>query len=139
MTISSPHIIARDQQASRSAAGKRSIVLIGENEPQDTRLIKPVADGGYGLDALWNDDYHHSAMVALTAKADAYYTDYRGTAQEFVSALKYGYLYQGQWYRWQKKRRGTPPFGIAPARHGHLHPESRPGSELRHGASVHTN
>ena len=51
------------------------------------------------------------ASVAMTAKADAYYTDYRGTAQEFVSALKYGYLYQGQWYRWQKQRRGSSTFG----------------------------
>ncbi len=50
-------------------------------------------------------------MVALTGQADAYYTDYRGTPQEFVSALKYGYLYQGQWYRWQEKRRGTSNLG----------------------------
>ena len=52
-------------EAARRAAGKRSIVLVGENEPQNTLLLKPIRDGGYGLDALWNDDYHHSAMVAL--------------------------------------------------------------------------
>ena len=108
---SEPHILAEMSQATRQAAGQRQVILVGENEPQQTSLIKPVSEGGYGLDALWNDDFHHSAMVALTAKSDAYYTDYRGTAQEFVSALKYGYLYQGQWYRWQKKRRGTPSFG----------------------------
>ena len=105
------HIIAELATASRKAAGKRAIILIGENEPQQTILIRPLSEGGYGLDALWNDDYHHSATVAMTAKADAYYTDYCGTAQEFVSALKYGYLYQGQWYRWQNKRRGTSTFG----------------------------
>jgi len=109
---SQPHIIAEIAQAARGAAGGRSILLIGENEPQQTRLIKPVAEGGYGLDALWNDDYHHSAMVALTGKADAYYTDYRGSAQEFLSAAKYGYLYQGQWYRWQKQRRGASTLGL---------------------------
>jgi maltooligosyltrehalose trehalohydrolase len=108
---SDPHIISEISQASRKAAGSRSILLIGENEAQQTDLIKPVSEGGSGLDALWNDDFHHSASVALTAKADAYYTDYRGTAQEFVSAMKYGYLFQGQWYRWQGKRRGTPTFG----------------------------
>jgi maltooligosyltrehalose trehalohydrolase len=107
---SKPHILAEISEAVRQAAGKRAAILVGENEPQDTSLLKPVSEGGYGLDALWNDDFHHSAMVALTAKADAYYTDYRGTAQEFVSALKYGYLYQGQWYQWQKKRRGTPNY-----------------------------
>jgi maltooligosyltrehalose trehalohydrolase len=107
-----PHIIAEIACAARQAAGKRGIVLIGENEPQDTNLIRPAESGGCGLDALWNDDYHHTAIVALTGKADAYYTDYRGTPQEFISAAKYGYLFQGQWYRWQKQRRGTPSLGL---------------------------
>ncbi len=112
---SSPHILAEISQASRRAAGARSILLIGENEPQQTILIRPVPEGGYGLDALWNDDFHHSAMVALTGKADAYYGDYRGTPQEFVSAMKHGYLYQGQWYRWQKQRRGSSNLGLPKA------------------------
>jgi maltooligosyltrehalose trehalohydrolase len=51
------------------------------------------AQGGYGLDALWNDDFHHSAMVALTGRNEAYYTDYGGTPQEFISACQWGYLY----------------------------------------------
>lgn len=107
-----PHILEEITRTTRLAAGDRSIVLICENEPQNTRLIKPIASGGYGMDGLWNDDFHHSAFVALTGKADAYYSDYRGTAQEFVSAIKYGYLYQGQLYRWQKKRRGTSSLGL---------------------------
>lgn len=110
------HILAALTRAARDAAHPRSIIVVGENEPQDTRLIRPPTEGGYGLDALWNDDYHHSARVALTGQAEAYYTDYRGAPQEFVSAAKYGYLYQGQWYRWQKQRRGTPSFGIPPMR-----------------------
>ena len=36
--------------------------------------MRPIAEGGYGLDALWNDDFHHSAMVALTGRAEAYYS-----------------------------------------------------------------
>ncbi|HEY7210497.1 MAG TPA: malto-oligosyltrehalose trehalohydrolase [Bryobacteraceae bacterium] len=106
------HILAAIVEEARRAAGERSIVVIGENEPQNTVLIRPPEQGGYGLDALWNDDFHHSAMIALTGKAEAYYSDYRGNAQEFVSAMKYGYLFQGQWYRWQKKRRGTPALGL---------------------------
>ncbi len=109
---SQPHIITEIGEAARKAADPRSIVLIGENEPQNTQLIRPIQEGGSGLDALWNDDFHHSAMVALTGKAEAYYTDYRGKPQEFVSAMKYGYLYQGQWYRWQKKRRGRSNLGL---------------------------
>lgn len=59
-------------------------------------------------------------MVALTGRADAYYSDYRGSAQEFVSALKYGFLYQGQWYSWQKKTRGTPVLDMPPAKYIHF-------------------
>lgn len=110
---STPHILSEISQVARQAAGYRSIVLIGENEPQQTILIRPISEGGYGLDALWNDDYHHSAHVALTGKVDAYYTDYRGTPQEFVSVAKYGYLFQGQYYSWQEKRRGTSTLGLA--------------------------
>jgi maltooligosyltrehalose trehalohydrolase len=99
----------------RDAASGRGTLVIAENEPQDVMLVRPVAQGGYGMDALWNDDFHHSAVVALTGRNEAYYTDYLGTPQEFVSAVKRGYLYQGQPYSWQKKRRGTPTFGIAPS------------------------
>jgi maltooligosyltrehalose trehalohydrolase len=53
-------------------------------------------------------------MVALTGRSEAYYSDYRGTPQEFVSAAKYGFLYQGQRYKWQRHRRGTPTFGLPP-------------------------
>ncbi|HYG91000.1 MAG TPA: malto-oligosyltrehalose trehalohydrolase [Azospirillum sp.] len=115
---SSPlHILAEFQQAVRRVARGRATIVIGENEPQHSRLLRPCQEGvgPCGLDALWNDDFHHSAMVALTGRREAYYTDYRGAPQEFVSAMKYGFLYQGQWYRWQKKRRGMPAFGVAPA------------------------
>jgi maltooligosyltrehalose trehalohydrolase len=100
----------------REQAGGRSTVVIAENEPQDIRLVRPVAEGGYGLDALWNDDFHHSAMVALSGHAEAYYSDTRGDPQEFISAAKYGYLFQGQYYHWQRQPRGTPSLDLPPAR-----------------------
>jgi maltooligosyltrehalose trehalohydrolase len=112
---SSMHILAAIAQRVRQSAGGRSVLLVAENEPQHTKLVRPPAQGGYGLDALWNDDFHHSAMVALTGHNEAYYIDYYGTPQEFISALKWGYLYQGQWYKWQGQRRGTPAFGLKPA------------------------
>jgi maltooligosyltrehalose trehalohydrolase len=77
-------------------------------------LIRPEDRGGYGLDALWNDDFHHSAVVALTGRKQAYFSDHCGTPQEFVSALKWGFLYQGQWYSWQKKYRGSPALDLEP-------------------------
>jgi maltooligosyltrehalose trehalohydrolase len=109
------HILTDIGRAARKAAASRSVIVVNENEAQHSELCRPVADGGYGLDALWNDDFHHSAMVALTGRNEAYYTDYLGTPQEFVSAMKYGYLYQGQYYSWQEKRRGRPGLDLPPA------------------------
>lgn len=106
-----PHILAEIGRAVRQAAGRRATILVGENEPQHAAMVRPVGQGGCGLDALWNDDLHHSAMVALTGRNEAYYTDYHGTPQELISATKRGFLYQGQWYLWQKQLRGMPAAG----------------------------
>jgi maltooligosyltrehalose trehalohydrolase len=83
------------------------VLIVVENEPQLTMMVRDRSAGGYGLDVLLNDDYHHAALVALTGHREAYYTDYTGSPQELISCSKYGYLYQGQWYSWQQKPRGT--------------------------------
>ena len=105
---SAEHVLAAIARAAREAGRERSVLLVAENEPQHVRLTRPPERGGYGFDALWNDDFHHSARVALTGRREAYYIDYAGRPQEFVSAVKRGFLYQGQYYSWQKKARGTP-------------------------------
>jgi len=111
---SNEYIVGAIGRAARLAAGERSIILIAENEPQETKLVQPASEGGDDLDALWNDDMHHSAMVALTGHHEAYYSDYCGRPQEFISAAKYGYLFQGQPYLWQEAPRGMPTFGVPP-------------------------
>ena len=68
---------------------------------------------------IWNDDFHHAATVRLTGLREAYYTDYTGTAEEFVAAARWGYLYQGQRYSWQKKAAGSPALDIQPERFIH--------------------
>lgn len=101
------HILAELSQRVRASAHPRTVILLAENEPQDLTCVTPLEQGGYGLDAMWNDDFHHTAHVALTNRREAYYTDYRGQAQEFISAIKRGFLYQGQRYHWQKQPRGS--------------------------------
>ena len=112
---SRPHVLRELTERSRRAAGDRQVYIVGENEPQDVRLVRSPRAGGYGLDALWNDDFHHSAVVALTGRREAYYRDYMGAPQELISCVKYGFLYQGQHYAWQKKRRGTPALDVPSA------------------------
>jgi maltooligosyltrehalose trehalohydrolase len=106
------HVLAEIARRARQAGGGRRVYLIAENEPQLSKLVREPSRGGYGLDALLNDDYHHAALVALTGRREAYYTDYTGSPQELISAAKYGRLYQGQWYSWQKQRRGTPSLDL---------------------------
>jgi maltooligosyltrehalose trehalohydrolase len=102
------HVLAELVTAARAAAAPRGIILVAENEPQASRHLLPQEQGGYGLDAMWNDDFHHSARVALTGRHEGYFHDHRGRAQEFVAAAKRGFLFQGQHYHWQKKPRGEP-------------------------------
>src|SRR5213595_1758547 len=111
---SSEYIIGAVGRAARKAAGSRSIILIAENDLQEAKMARPRYVGGDDLDGMWNDDFHHSAVVALTGRSQAYYGDYRGAPQEFISAAKHGFLYQGQALSWQKALRGTPTFGISP-------------------------
>ncbi|MEO8800282.1 MAG: malto-oligosyltrehalose trehalohydrolase, partial [Polyangiaceae bacterium] len=106
------HILIELSTAARLAAPGRTLVFVAENESQEAKLVRPQERGGYGLDGLWNDDFHHASVVVLAGHSEAYYTDYQGTVQELISALKYGYLYQGQRYAWQKARRGSASFDL---------------------------
>src|SRR5438094_1102244 len=111
---STEYIIGAVGRAAREAAGSRSIILVAENDLQEAKMARPRSEGGDDLDGMWNDDFHHSAVVALTGRNEAYFSDYLGAPQEFIAAAKYGFLYQGQARSWRKALRGTSTFGIAP-------------------------
>jgi maltooligosyltrehalose trehalohydrolase len=111
---SEDHILAAIVRRVRQAAGSRHSFIVGENETQHARLVRSPEQHGYGFDALWNDDFHHSATVALTNRREAYYGDYRGHAGEFVAAATRGFLYQGQYSRWQNQPRGTSALDLPP-------------------------
>jgi maltooligosyltrehalose trehalohydrolase len=98
------------------AATDRNIILFSECERQQSEQLMPQAHAGCGLDGMWNDDFHHSAFVRLTGKREGYYADHLGKAQEFVSSAKWGFLFQGQYYSWQKAPRGTPFLHLQPWR-----------------------
>jgi maltooligosyltrehalose trehalohydrolase len=110
-----PHILQELTAAARRAAGARSIVILAENEPQRGEHLLPPQRGGFGLDAMWNDDFHHTARVAATGMRDGYFHDYTGSAQELLSAVRRGFLYQGQHYHWQRQPRGSPLRGLPPS------------------------
>jgi maltooligosyltrehalose trehalohydrolase len=107
------HILSELAARARSTTD-RGVLLTAENEPQHTRLIRGPDEGGYGLDAMYNDDFHHAARVALTGIREAYYSDYEGSSRELLGAARWGFLFQGQHYSWQNAARGTPALDRRP-------------------------
>ena len=53
-----------------------SLVLIAENDLNDPRVVTVPVRGGYGIDAQWNDDFHHSLHTVLTGEKNGYYSDF---------------------------------------------------------------
>lgn len=106
------HIVADCAAAARAAAGHRRLLLTAENTPQDIRVVRPGGQGGFGLDAIWNEDFQRAARVALTGERVAYYRDHRGSAPELAAATVFGFLYQGQRSGWEKQPRGSPAFDL---------------------------
>ncbi|HEX3951091.1 MAG TPA: malto-oligosyltrehalose trehalohydrolase [Steroidobacteraceae bacterium] len=92
---------------------RRSFVLIAESDLNDPRLVRSRAQGGYGLDAQWADDFHHAVHRYFTGESDGYYADFHGL-QDVAAALREGYVYQGQYSAHRKRRHGRPPLGVEP-------------------------
>jgi maltooligosyltrehalose trehalohydrolase len=111
---SSDHILAAIVRTARSTAEPRRLIVIAEHEGQDARLVREPAQGGYGLDGIFNEDFHHSCRVALTGIREAYFSDYRGTTREWLALATRGFLFQGQYYPWQSNPRGVPALDRPP-------------------------
>ncbi|MCX6022007.1 MAG: malto-oligosyltrehalose trehalohydrolase, partial [Chloroflexi bacterium] len=80
------------------AAGERAgrqVQVIAEIDRNDPSFIRPPDLGGYGMDALWNDDFHHALRTLLTGDRDGYYRDF-GTLDHLVKAINEGFVYTGQ-------------------------------------------
>jgi maltooligosyltrehalose trehalohydrolase len=86
---SCPHILAEVTAACRAAAGAdRQIFLCAESEASDPRLLRPVALGGFGFDAIWADDFHHAVHVLLTGEREGYYRHYDGTLRTVAAVIE---------------------------------------------------
>jgi len=91
---------------------ERRAYLIGESAANDARLIHPRERGGFGLDAQWNDDFHHSLHVLLTGEQAGYYRDF-GQLQHLVKAFQEGFVYSGQYSHYRQRRHGVSSRDIA--------------------------
>jgi maltooligosyltrehalose trehalohydrolase len=105
---SAKHILQElaESVAQLSRESGRKCYLIGESDLNDVRLIKPVRDGGYGLDAQWSDDFHHSLHALLTGERAGYYEDF-GEIEQLAKAMKEGFVYSWQFSRFRKRFHGN--------------------------------
>jgi maltooligosyltrehalose trehalohydrolase len=63
--------------------------------------------GGFDLDAQWNDDFHHSLHALLTGERTTYYEDF-GEIRHLAKALALGFVYDGQYSAFRKRKHGSP-------------------------------
>jgi maltooligosyltrehalose trehalohydrolase len=90
----------------------RRLVLIAESDLNDPRLVRPRALGGYGLDAQWNDDFHHALHAVLTGERQGYYGDF-GNLADVARALREGFVYAGRYSAFRGRTHGRPASGLA--------------------------
>jgi len=106
------HLLA-ELAARVRAEAPRPAILIAEDERNERRLLLPPPEG-YGLDAVWTDDFHHSLRRLLAGDHEGYYAAYTGTAQELARTLRKGWLYEGESYPPTGAPRGTSAEGLSP-------------------------
>jgi maltooligosyltrehalose trehalohydrolase len=115
--FSAQHFLSELKEAADELSQKlgRPIQLIAESDLNDSRLLRDRAHGGYGLDAQWSDDFHHSVHTLLTNEKRGYYEDFGGI-QPLVSTLQDGWHYRGQYSPHRQRSHGNQPAEIAPSR-----------------------
>ncbi len=133
---SDPHILRELQERVRAAVN-RDIVLIAEEARNDVRTITPAARGGYGVDAVWADDFHHEMRVLLSNAWENYYADFSGSVEDLARALNEGFVYQGEESVFSGTPRGTfvtdePAAAFVIALQNHDQIGNRPFGERLH-------
>lgn len=84
----------------------RKHYLIAESDLNDVKVIRPREKGGIGIDAQWNDDFHHSLHALLTGENDRYYQDF-GKIEHLEKSFREGFVYSGQYAPHRKRRHGS--------------------------------
>ena len=92
----------------QAEAVNRRFHVIAESDMNMARHILPRALGGYGMDAQWSDDFHHSLHVLLTGERAGYYADFAGVNQ-FAKVWREGYAYTGEYSSHRRHRQGSSP------------------------------
>jgi maltooligosyltrehalose trehalohydrolase len=115
---SKTHILAeiRDAVQKYAAEAGRTVCLIAETDENSPRYVRPRAQGGYGFDGIWSDDFHHALHTIATGEDEGYYQDY-GKPEQLVRALNEGFAFQGEPYNFWGRNRGESSDGMPAEAH----------------------
>jgi maltooligosyltrehalose trehalohydrolase len=91
---------------------RRHLVLIAESDLNDPRVVTTREVGGFGCDAQWSDDFHHTLHSVITGERDGYYKDF-GTFAQLAKALKNAFVYDGIYAEDRGRIHGRPPVGLS--------------------------
>lgn len=116
--FSADHVLAelgREFHALAARLEKR-VVLVAESDLNDTRVTRPLAEGGWQLDAQWSDDFHHALIALVTGARHGYFADF-GKVSDLAKAFEAGFVYDGRHSVFRRRRHGNSSA-------------ARPGAEL---------
>lgn len=89
----------------------RELALVGESDLNDARVLRARELGGFGLDAQWSDDFHHSLHVLLTGEREGYYSDFAGVS-DLAAAFNEAFVYAGRHSPFRGRRHGNSAAGF---------------------------
>jgi maltooligosyltrehalose trehalohydrolase len=110
---STRHILAELTEAVHRQAERlgRSALVIAESNRNDPRVVRPVEAGGYGLDGMWSDDFHHAVHARLTGERCGYYADFGRTAH-IARCLEARFVLDGRWSAYRRRNHGAPAADV---------------------------
>jgi maltooligosyltrehalose trehalohydrolase len=114
LDISPTHLLEQlaEETARLARQSGRRLVLIAEDDLNDPRVVTARARGGYGIDAQWDEDFHHALHTVLTGERSGYYSDF-GSLAQLAKVLRHAFAYDGQYSAYRDRRHGRSAAGLS--------------------------
>ncbi len=96
----------------RASAPDKELFFIAEDHRNLALMARPLSSGGWGMDAIWADDFHHQTRRFLAGDHEGYYRDFTGTTADLATTLQQGWFFTGQYSHHLEEPRGTDPLDL---------------------------
>jgi maltooligosyltrehalose trehalohydrolase len=106
------HFLAELTSTVHASTRGRSVLVFAEDERNEATLVRDRDRGGYGLDGVWADDFHHQVRRAVAGDHEGYFESFTGRVDDITRTLRSGWFFTGQFCGRLGKPRGTDPSGV---------------------------